>query len=746
MLEVPAQGRIPWRPARGFTLIELLIALVVLMIGVYAMFLIFPRGHAVIEASIQQTTAAQLADAELARWKLDPETLADAVVATDYTGNAIAPTLTNAVDTTARPNLTELLVYGDQASLIQKYPDYHRLALSPGDIQGLDKLSRPFIYSPTDLTPTAFDGAQRPKNYTDSLHDLNLSSLHPNWEPNSLYLPRTIIGERVDLRSLPQTGLGVPFYLLSHAPLDVLRCETSEGVGPEICDRYKHQVYFDVYDARAWRYVPGYDPAHPDTVPLKVREFSVSQNQLYFGPTKSPPAQERRFKVDYTDLATRLRAVGATVVVAAGTAGPGIWSPLPPSPVIPDPATMQVYQRLRQVSDPSLLTVTDATALRDIYYVDQETTVSGRIQFPVVLQVDPQPDDMSVVKVDYRVADWQVLVFDIQVPTNGTVELPVRNLKSAGYTNPPRQPRPQEIARGIRRFYNWAGLQVDLNGSDISAIRANPDRWLSEYVNNPKTWAYVVAVDRQSGEILTDNELAETGGWPANPWMRRSRFNVNYRDGLLYFNYDPRTIYRFEPGVDTPNRGGRTYRVFCRAQNDWAVQLSLASRQYTRSRSAVPDGYSSYAWPVYDQNQRKIPTQILLPLNDTGHSVAVDYYTAGPNGDVLVEGEVHAASQPQLVWVPDAQSGQFVPVWACQLATPLTYEPKAVWGPTAVRGISVRARTTWTTTGRSATIQDLVGTLLPAAELPPGQRVARSSLQESLNQVIVTTYITRAPI
>jgi hypothetical protein len=430
-----------------------------------------------------------------------------------------------------------------------------------------------------------------------------------------------------------------------------------------------------------------------------------------------------------------------------------------------------------------------AKAERDIYYVDQETTVSGRIQFPVVIQVAPQPNDMSVVKVDYRVADWQMLVFDIQVPTIPVddallkkrwreieeldklepekhwlarataqaqalakvyVQLPVRNLKSAGYTNPPRQPRPQEIARGIRRFYNWDGLQVDLSGNDISAIRANPDRWLSEYVNNPKTWAYVVAVDRQSGEILTDNEMAETGGWPVNPWMRRSRFNVNYRDGLLYFNYNPyqeiKGVYGYNPDVDTPNRGGRTYRIFCRAQNDWAVQLSLASRQYTRSRSAVPDGYSSYAWPVYDQNQRKIPTQILLPLNDTGHSVAVDYYTAGPNGDVLVEGEVHAASQPQLVWVPDAQGGQFVPVWACQLATPLAHEPKAVWGPTAVRGISVRARTTWTTTGRSATIQDLVGTLLPAAELPPGQRVARSSLQESLNQVIVTTYITRAPI
>jgi hypothetical protein len=58
-----------------------------------------------------------------------------------------------------------------------------------------------------------------------------------------------------------------------------------------------------------------------------------------------------------------------------------------------------------------------------------------------------------------------------------------------------------------------------------------------------------------------------------------------------------------------------------------------------------------------------------------------------------------------------------------------------------VRGISVRARTIWVGPGRSTTLQDLTYAL---AQQPRTR--ARTSLSELWHQVIVTTYLTQAPI
>jgi hypothetical protein len=346
------------------------------------------------------------------------------------------------------------------------------------------------------------------------------------------------------------------------------------------------------------------------------------------------------------------------------------------------------------------------------------------------------------------VADWQILVFDVEVPSTGVVELPVRKLKSAGYRNPPRQPRAKEIARGVRRFYNASGVPTDAAGTELAQVN-----WAA-WVNDPRSFAYVVAVDRQSGDILTDNETLE---WPTNPWTRRARFRVDYREGLLYFNYESDLaagkIYGYHPAIDTPNRSGRTYRVFCRAEEDWAVQLSLAPRQYARAapQAGYPDGLpggppsvsspasvQTYVWKRPEPGKDNDPKQLFFPLSDAGQSVAVDYYWHDPvsGDDIFVSNEIHAISGPRMVNMGTVASPQ--PEWVCMLTEGLSHEPNA-WGPTGVRGISVRARTTWVTSGRSPTLQDLVqGAYLG--------RAAGSSLQEAWHQVMITTYLTRAPI
>jgi Tfp pilus assembly protein PilV len=695
----PARGRPEAAAgARGFTLIEVLVALVVLMLGIYGMLRIFPRGFSAIEVSQQRTTAAQLAEAEIARWKLHPESLPDAVVATDYQHNLIEATLRNDENT-----LEGLLVYGEAAARMPGTTSFTTVTLSRENLGFLNQLARPLIYSPLDLTPSQFDAAlgyQAPGTAT----------LHPNWQPNSLYLPRTIIGERIDVRRLGRTALGVPFYLLSHAPLDVLWLEGEDRPGTREDDRRK--VYVDVYDAKPWRYVPG-APA----VTLRAHEFSVdvSTGTLHLGPTDDPSSEEREFRVDYTDPLTFQRTLGLRVIV-----GPGATAGTPPLPAGVDAEIVQVNERLQEVDDRSLLLVADETARRNIYYVNPETTISGRIEFPLALQIAPRPTDITLVKVDYRVFDWGILTFDVEVPPEGVVRLPVTHLKGPAYANPPRQFRSQEVARGIRRYYDWAG-----NDDGRSAL-------------DPTTWAYVVAVDLQSGEeILTDHEGAE---WPPNPYERKRRFLVDYTAGILDFNYEPWEVYSFSPTVDTPDRSNRTYRVFCRGQSDWAVQLMVAARRYGRSGTGVPGGQPvapeggmtgslvTYAWrPGVDARQ------VYFPLSEAGQTVAIDYYYLQPDTGELtfVEGEVHTVSQANVT-----DLGQ----WVCRLEERLAWQPYQ-WGPVGVRGISVRARAAWVGPGSTATLQDLAWALnqVPTARAP-------RTLREVWHQVMVTTYLTRAPI
>jgi prepilin-type N-terminal cleavage/methylation domain-containing protein len=148
---------------RGFTLIEILITLVVLVIGIYAMLRVFPRGFSAIEIGEQRTIASQLAEAELARWKLHPEALPDAVVATDYDG-ALIPATIRLADAAKDPDGTtvRLLVYGEAAAVMPGTTNYRPLILPLGNVgvENLDFYAKALIYNPLDVTPSQFDAAQ----------------------------------------------------------------------------------------------------------------------------------------------------------------------------------------------------------------------------------------------------------------------------------------------------------------------------------------------------------------------------------------------------------------------------------------------------------------------------------------------------------------------------------------------------------------------------------------------------------
>jgi hypothetical protein len=735
------------RRTRGqaFSLVEVLIALVVLMVGIYAMLRIFPRGYRAVELTEQRTTAALLAEAELNRWRLQPDALPDAVVATDYQGVAIPALLTGSAETlTGAPSLySRVLVYGERAARMPLTTDYSILTLSAADVALLDRTARPLIYNPGDLTPSQFDGALEPLP-TGVNQTMRPARLHPCWEPNSLYLPRTIVGERIDIRRLGTTPSGVPFYLLSHAPLDVLRYEPDTSIPPSPNPIPR---YVDIYDARPWTYGASVEGA------LREREFRYdpASGAMVFGP-QPPPAWARSFKVDYTDPNSLLRVFGGYAVTAAGSDTGTLLSPIGLAVRLADPGSFQVHERMIPLTDAEHAAYVASPALwpRNAYYVNAETALTGKIEFSPLLQLLPQPGDVNLAKVDYRVRDWQVMVFDVEVPSNGVVQLPVRGLKGPTYTNPPRQDQPQEVARGIKLLWNLV-----------------ENRWETPDYRNPATWAYVVAVDRQTGEILTDHEGIT---WPGIPQERLARFRVNYRDSLLAFNYG-----EWEPGVAGTfrrdlegnamigsrylhSRSGRTFRVFCRAQGDWAVQLSLASRLYARAgpepgylygRPGGPavagvgqDTPMTYAWYPPENTEGKDPRQLYFPLSDLGQVVAVDYYYVDAAGATrYVTGEVHSIAGPNVTELG---------YWACHLSGGgLVHRPNA-WGPVTVRGLSVRARVSWVGPGRSTTLQDVMQAYYKSYQENPNRQgppiPPLPSLNESWHQITLTTYLTRVPL
>lgn len=706
---------------RGFTLVEVLIALVILLIGIYAMMAIFPRGYSAMTASEMRTIGSQLAEAELARWKLAPETLPDAIVATDYDGALIAGTLygTGATDDVHPNSVSEmLLVWNSGAVPLPLSFQYHGAQVSGETFLRLDSIPGA-LYQPENLTPCQYDGVSSLVDPTRTQDPRKSAHLHRNWEPHSLYLPRTVIGEQIDIRRLNSQAAGVPFYLLSHAPLDVLRYEDDPETAPT--DKTK-AVYLDLYDARAWEYQEG-----GATAQLATRQYSAdSAGRMYFGPrdlTANPPVQpgEHVFKVDYTALVDNVptRIYGARVECTAAGVSTQALDPVPS-----DLTTMRVFEALVPLTTAERAVFNDPAQVvnwpRNAYYINAETSITGKIEFCPLVQVDPQPNDITLVKADYRVMDWQILVFDVEVPSDGVVRLPVTNLKGPNFVNYPRQPRPQEVARGVRKLYTPEGELKPYRGND------------------PVTWAYLVAVDRQNGDILTESEVsAKLFGLSANPYERRTRVQVDFRTGTVYFNYDSNKVQAgtYNALVDTPNRSGRNYRIFCRAEADWAVQLMPAARVYARSSNypgGTPVGGQTSSLLSYAWRASPTPTQIYFPLSESGQSVAVDYYTT--NG-TYVEGEVHTIGGPTLTRDLGAQS-----VWVCALSEPLKQSPNE-FGPVNVRGLSVRARAVWVNRGRQSSLEDV------AKLVNEGKRGAPDkSLEETWRQVIVTTFITRTPI
>ena len=169
----------------------------------------------------------------------------------------------------------------------------------------------------------------------------------------------------------------------------------------------------------------------------------------------------------------------------------------------------------------------------------------------------------------------------------------------------------------------------------------------------------------------------------------------------------------------------------------WAVQLMVTARQYARSANRWPGrtpmgaeeaaGGLTYAWNT-DR-----PRQLYFPLSEAGQAVAVSYYA---EDNSYVDGEVHTIAGANVT-----DLGQ----WACPLAEQLEKRPN-LWGPISVRGIGVRARALWMAPGSNYTLQELTRAMDQEVGTQRKPDRPRQVLSETWRQVIISTYMTRAPI
>jgi hypothetical protein len=335
-----------------------LIALVILAIGVYAVLRIFPLGLQAIEASRQRTIAASLANAELERWKLlagsgNMYSLPEAIIATDYEGRLI--------DMTDPGYPLGTLVPIQQEDM-----------LNPGKAQAV-----------------------------------------PCWQPYSLWLTRTIIGERIiiPLPSVVSGDTTLSFYMLAFAPLDDLT--TAELL--QVCEA---------------------DPfaRSEDSVnPLTGRQYSVDCETGEFTFDDDYVDTGTPFSVTYswigTDGLVRTEIAEPRTIDASGdqftvlAAGEALFQAMLPrservylcyadsSPNPPDPGE---------------------------FALDSTSLITGLLYFN-------SDDAGKEVRINYRTADWSILHEDHVIPDDREVQLSLPGVKGPTYRNSPRQPFPQPL-------------------------------------------------------------------------------------------------------------------------------------------------------------------------------------------------------------------------------------------------------------------------------------------------------------
>ncbi len=170
--------------------------------------------------------------------------------------------------------------------------------------------------------------------------------------------------------------------------------------------------------------------------------------------------------------------------------------------------------------------------------------------------------------IDYDVLDWHIIREDRRV---------------ADQISGPMDPS-LEVKLTLR-FMKKRGETREFDGSTYMGLAPDP----------PYNLGYdVLAVDLETGAWYSEQHEEELSGEPA--------MQVNYKEGAIRFH---------------PNLQGRTFRIYYRVEDDWAVQVFKAYSTYRRSYNLNLDHRQYY----YDSALGRL----YFPRCYAGSTIAVDY-------------------------------------------------------------------------------------------------------------------------
>ena len=520
----------------------------------------------------------------------------------------------------------------------------------------------------------------------------------PNWQADSAYLPRTIIGEMMPVGDIEAGGaVAVPLCRLRYGPLEHLYDNPGAADYPlfiytsqyERVDRVGFLLDSNAPSPKDWgRYYINYDQGAIsfDYVPGSGydRQFRVEFTYL----TATGQGEERQ--VEMTDTTQLITVPAGWDTTPTGTAlGQGPLSLWPAQTIAAAPGGA--------VRDAAGTTVTITTTAPHGFTTGQKVIIAGVTPAsfngtfgPITVPPGPNPttfdyaqagtsgetggggtagplpaDFAGVVPLSERVN--QAFIFD----SSGSPAGPGHFALDADVGNPAAHLLfyPTDAGRTVNvdyRVRDWqilaeerlldAGMLIKLSISPVkSPTYTNPPRQPAAPnrlvpVSVPGNDAMVIIIDAETGDRL-----------------QAADFSVDYPTGAITLSGN---------GVAPEPVAGHTYRIYYRGEMDWTVQPTKAAANYAVMVGGTP-GYRSAVWS-------EGTNELDFGRSEVGKSVVATYHYQAAGDPTLVSGELHQIA---------AANGRAV--------VELDHQP--AWGDIRLQGASMRARVLWAGRGRTRT-------------------------------------------
>ncbi len=613
---------------RGFTLTEVLIAIIVLLVGVVAALQIFPPGFAAFTESQQTYVAQALNKNWLATLDEHPDNLPDAILPVN-------------------------MAYDDAVAGQFRFDD-----LAAVDFRN---------------TATVWDW------YTAGQFPTG-NDRWPLWEPLSARMLRRIVGEKIAIPTVISSDPGnaaikyalVPKAIPMFTPIMPQGTWVGNSFVPDTTDpiilydmRYRQVSKGRLHDfGNPYCYAeqttassnPGLTalllPASNSTTNLRLTFMYTTTGKDY---VHVPPANiqlPQTTTVPVTKVFTT--AAGTTVTVTATLDDTGIIT-LTLSSGYFVPGSEQLNRAYR--FDTSVTTAADIANLASgTYYMQTGTDnlLLGAIFFS-------KEDAGRKVKIDYIVADWNILHEDITVDDNGYVTLSLANPKIAYRQPTAREPktwglyRPMhdvgtDVVMGIIDKLSGMPYHVMYPHNYSRATRPSQPYAVIPQSGNPDLSTNPAAIidlsEAARGRVRIGGlqpGLTWRGVWDAAPPVDYHLNDVvhdtvssNWYQCIDAHQSTPATepgagpnwenkwavLRMSEPAWDALK--GQTFRIYYRAQRDWTLQVFKPPTLFWYTSAANQLGWDRFTIE-HDLAQSTCGTRVTVPALYGGQSVAVDY-------------------------------------------------------------------------------------------------------------------------